>query len=364
MEAKARPVKKASRKQAQGTKEQVPSSAKQTPRGSGTVTRAEAQLLLKQLKAVQMLDPKMPELNPTFRVIFAQVCSWSMISGLKLNEDDLLDTVIAAYRDLDAPRSIKAKPVPDTLHGPQMRSLNRALASLVSLEAQVRAAADIADAAAMVPVAAYYAVYNAIVCERTLAGGRITSHSAAAAHYVDFMRRGFVPRPYDIFAVGGSPATFAVHSASNQFKPFVPKVPRGRQLYVAQDLKEARMRVGQSLVTTRKEGRSPDYYGAKRAGKPARHDTTIVDYLFRLRHRAQYADWDAFNVGASAHMDLVTISVLLAEVAYATALPLMLTAAHRLGSGALEAHLKLRPEYRAASRRIAKLIVAMSEVAD
>lgn len=308
---------------------------KQTPTNSA-ITTLNVDAMVKTALADR------PKLNPTFQTIECQVDSWLRLHKQYRVGESLVPAVFDTYVALDAPKRLRRREVPSTLKGPELRSLSRALATLTALDSQVSAVKVVTDAVSLVPVVAYYSVYQAIVCERTISGGRVSSHAAAGAHYATLMDRGFVPTPYDVVALGSSASTFHIHSISSSFKDFTPKVAARAHVLRAQNDRDVLQRVGQSLLTTRREGRTRDYMGARRAGRPTRHPTTIVDYLFRLRHRAQYADCDAFNGGASADSSLRAFAFMLCDLAYAIATPLLLNSAMRLGEAAVTDFLRYR----------------------
>jgi len=239
-----------------------------------------------------------------FTTFWRQALSWSRLTGPDSESvRDLVPAVVAATAELEAVQRLR-RHTGDEISEAAIAPTRRALGSVNALWALVDVASTDSMTVGLVPVAAYYAAYHGLVAAREAERGRLKDHAAAGAHAAYMAGRGLLPAPFDLVAVGSGPTTFKVRSGLGWVKPFAPTVPSGKHITEPSTDAIALDRVGQALMTTRREGRTPDYKGARRAGKPAKHDTTFVDWLFKLRHRAQYQDVDPFTVGVAADLDL------------------------------------------------------------
>lgn len=236
---------------------------------------------------------------------------------------------------------IKAKPFSGLWHqSPAGSGFRRAISSLRTAEITLNAISDDGAAAPLAPVVTYYALYQSLVAHRMASGGSISTHAAGGAYFAQLAREGLIPQPFDLRAVGGASRTFRIVGSNGE--EFVPKVTQTANLTQPKTVRDLANRVGQSLVTTRQEGRSPDYLGIRKNGKPSKHDTTVLDWLFRLRHRAQYGDSGVFTPGQIdlpgksspvwvPNGELQQLSWRLMEISFAISAPLLAMSIQYLG---------------------------------
>jgi len=234
---------------------------------------------------------------------WGQTRAWSWLIGHEsVPFRDLVPLVISQTAQLEAVQHIRR---PNRENSDRiLRPMNRALTAVDALWALVDGMDGRTETVGLLPAAAYYSTYHALAAERVATRGRLGNHAAAGAFAAELVATGFLPAPFDFVAVGSSAKNFTVVSRLGRIRDFVPKEPKGKQRAVPTSDAIAVQRVGQALVTTRREGRTADFRGARRAGKPSRHDTTFVDWLYLLRDRAQFQDIDAFTPGIAAHLDL------------------------------------------------------------